>query len=258
MTEPLRLLETGATDAERALLDSARVDGPPAGAAQQMLVALQGLTAAGGDGGSQAAGDAPAHAGPSTGGSMAAQAIKAGALAKVGLVSLVGLGVLGGGALVYRLAGQSSAPIETAAARAPATHAGPVTENAALSGGGESPSPAPATSVAQSSGPGSAPRVSATPPTDQSLRGELRVLDVARAAVDARDPAAAQRALDRYDQRFPQGHLRPEATVLRLAVLVQQGQGAAARSLAARLLAQPSYQAYEQRIRSLLREAGVR
>lgn len=256
--EPLRLLKTGATDAERALLDSARVDGPPEGAAGRMLVALRGLPAAGGDGGSQAVGDAPAHAGPSTGGSMAAQAIKAGALAKVGLVSLVGLGVLGGGALVHRLAGQSSAPIERSPARALATRAEPVTENAALSGGGESPSPAFATSATPSGGPGRALRHPGASPTARSLGAETRVLDAARAAVDARDPAAAERALDSYDQRFPRGNLRPEATVLRLAVLVQQGQGAAARSLAARLLGQPSYQAYEQRIRSLLREAGER
>jgi hypothetical protein len=91
---------------------------------------------------------------------------------------------------------------------------------------------------------------------DGSLSAEIRLLDIARAAVDAHNPAAAQRALDSYAQRFPQGNLTPEATVLRLAVLVRQGNPAAARSLAARLLASESYKTYGYRIRSLLREIG--
>jgi hypothetical protein len=73
--------------------------------------------------------------------------------------------------------------------------------------------------------------------------------------VDARKPAAAQRALDRYAQRFPKGHLKPEAAVLHLAVLVQQGERTAAKSLATQLLASEAYKAYGPRIRSLLREA---
>jgi hypothetical protein len=48
--------------------------------------------------------------------------------------------------------------------------------------------------------------------------------------------------------------LRPEAEILRLAALVQSGRQAAAKSLAARLLADESYKAYESRIRSLQRE----
>ena len=83
------------------------------------------------------------------------------------------------------------------------------------------------------------------------------MLDLARTAMDAHDLAAAQHALDSYRRRFPQGRLEPEATVLRLAVLVQQGKRTAAQSLAVQLLASESYKAYESRIRSLLRDVDA-
>jgi hypothetical protein len=89
------------------------------------------------------------------------------------------------------------------------------------------------------------------------LSAETRVLDLARAAVDAHDPIAAQRALDTYGRRFPHGHLEPEARLLGLAVLVQQGKRAAAQALATQLLASGSYKTYENRIRSLLRNLGA-
>ena len=89
------------------------------------------------------------------------------------------------------------------------------------------------------------------------MSAEIRVLDGARAAVNAHDPAAAQRALDAYRRRFSQGHLEPEANVLRLAVLVQQGKRTAAQSLGAHLLASEAYKTYENRIRSLLRDVGA-
>jgi TolA-binding protein len=241
MMEPRRLLEQGATDAERALLHSARADGPPKGAAQRMLVALEGLTA--GSGSASAA--------------AAAHAIKLGAFAKIGLVAVLGLGALGAGVVVHRMAGQRSVSGEMPPARAPVMQERPVAGKAEIAGAQES-QPPEATSEASTPvpGSGSAPRHRQANVTDESLSAEIRILDAARAAVDAHNPAAAQRALDSHAQRFPQGHLKPEAMVLRLAVLVQQGNRAAARSLAAQLLAGESYKAYEYRIRSLLRETG--
>jgi len=237
MMEPRRLLEHGATYAERALLISARTDGPPPGAAQRMLVALDSL----GSGGA--------------GAPLAAHAIKLGILAKIGAVALVGLGALGIGALVHQLVGQRSALGESAGARAPATREMSVAGTAAA----PEPSPTPKAASAATAllhGSEISPRQPEANPLDASLSAEIRILDVARAAVDARNPAAAQRALDSYAQRFPQGHLKPEAMVLRLAVLVRQGHRAAAKSLAAQLLASASYKAYGYRIRSLLREIG--
>ena len=255
MKEPQRLLEQGATDAGRALLDSARADGPPEGAGQRMLVALAGLTVGGGSLGSQGLGSAMGSPVPSTSAAVAAHSLRLGALAKVGLVALVGVGALGGGVLIHFVAAQRSVPSETPGARAPVMQEKPAGGPTEIPAAREPPGAASRVSAPSL---GSAPALRHRPAeaTDESLSAETRVLDVARAAVDAHNPAAAQRALDGYAQRFPQGHLKPEAMVLRLAVLVRQGKGAEARSLAAQLLAGDAYKAYEYRIRSLLRETG--
>ena len=240
MMEPRRLLQQGATDAERLILRSAQADVPPLGSSERMLMAIENLTAgAGGPG-------APA----------AAHAIKAGALAKVGLVAVVGLGALGAGALVSRLAGQGSvlgekprAPAVRLEAVAGAAHKDPVSTSPSFAATFEETNSVPLDSV----------RTQQNRPTgemDESLGAEIRILDAARTAVDEHHPAAAQRALDSYARRFPQGRLQPEAAVLHLAVLVRRGDRAAARSLAVKLLADAAYNAYDSRIRSLLREIG--
>jgi len=221
MMETQRLLEQGATDAERALLQSARADAPGEGAAQRTLAAVAVLTAGGpgvpGPGQELGMPGAPA---PAT-----AHLVQLGALAKVGLVALFGVGALGVGVLVHRTTGQRAVPGETPGARARIVQSVTAAGSAGL-------------------------------PTDDSLSAEIRILDDARRAVDARNPAAAQRALEGYAERFPQGHLKPEASVLQLAVLVQLGKREAAGALAAQLLASKQYEAYQVRIRSLLREAG--
>ena len=120
--------------------------------------------------------------------------------------------------------------------------------------------PAPTSPPSTSQGTPLGAKPAAATPTqsgghsDDSLRAELGILDGARAALEARNPAEARHALDSYAQRFPQGHLKPEAAVLRLAVLVRQGERVAAKSLGRELLASESYKTYEPRIRSLLRE----
>jgi len=239
MIEPRRLRDQGATGAERALLNSARADGPPRGASQRLMVALEGLTAGRG----------------STGSPAAAHSIKLGAVAKVGLVAMVGLGALRAGALVHRIAGQRSVSGDTAVVSTPVVRERPGSSTAKIA----REIPAPET-VSEASellhASETAPLYRPTSAKDESLSAEIRILDLARAALEARTPAAAQRALDTYAQRFPQGRLKPEATVLRLAVLVRQGNRAAAKSLAAELLASESYRAYAYRIRSLLRETG--
>jgi len=259
MMEPRRLLQEGATDAERALLDSARADGPPAGAAQRMMVALA-PTISGSDGSlSQEPGHGAASASP--GASVAAHSLQTGVLLKaggLGLFALVGLGLFGAGTLVHWLTGQRSLPIESAGTRAVTppyqTGAGGVQ----APGAGNSPAPGmvSAQSAPASNGREIASEHGAAGAADQSLSAEVKFLDAARRAVNAHNTAAAESVLDSYGQRFPQGHLKPEATVLRLSVLVQQGKHTAARALAAQLLASDAYKAYGHRIQSLLRAAG--
>ncbi len=167
------------------------------------------------------------------------------------MAAVVGLGALGGGVFVHRIAGQPAVLGARSGAPASAMQERPVAANSEI----ESPTPAPEPNVPPTRAPGTALRRRAAHATNESLSAEIRILDAARAAVDTHNPAAAQRALDTYVQRFPQGHLKPEATVLRLTVLVRQGHRTAARALATQLLASESYKAYEYRIRSLLRES---
>ncbi len=246
--EPRRLREEGATGVQRALLDSAGADAPAEGAALRMLAALQGLPAIADDTGAPP-GDAPAPAASGVESAVAAQGIHVGAMAKVGLVGLVGLGVVGAGLLGHRLIRPPAIPAGAAAVRTRAAPEVRPAEPDVVSPAASEPSVAPERL------PG-AVRAQETSPPEPSLSSEIRILDVARAAVDEHRPAAAQRALDSYARRFPQGRMRPEAAVLGLAVLAEQGRRAEARSLADQLLASPPYRAYEPRIRSLLRELG--
>lgn len=213
MNEPRRLLQAGGA-AERALLASARTDEPPEGTDRRTLSAVQGFIAIG-------------ATGPDPGSAGATGALKLSALAKVGLLALVGAGAVGGGVLAYRH--RASPSVAVAAAPAPAT----------------APASAPTAPAAA---------VPASAPTESSLAAEIRVLDQARAALEARQPAAARQALDEHARRFPRGHLQPEAQVLELNLLVREGKRAPATDLAARLLASEPYRAYQHRIRSLLRE----
>jgi hypothetical protein len=87
------------------------------------------------------------------------------------------------------------------------------------------------------------------------LGDETRALDRAREALDARRPSQGLRLLDEYRRRFPQGRLRPEAMILRLAALLAAGRHQAADSRATQLLSDEAYLAYVPRIQSLLREA---
>jgi hypothetical protein len=93
-------------------------------------------------------------------------------------------------------------------------------------------------------------------PLDRSLGDETRALDRAREALEAHRSSEVLRLLDEYHHSFPQGRLRPEAMVLRLAALVQAGRHGAADSLARQLLADEAYQTYAPRIRSLLGDAN--
>ena len=77
----------------------------------------------------------------------------------------------------------------------------------------------------------------------------------AQTALEANRPSEVLRLLDEYRRRFPQGRLRPEAVILRLAALLAAGRHQAADSLASQLLSDEAYEAYVPRIQSLLREA---
>lgn len=267
--EPRPLLEEDATAIETALLRAGRADGPRKEAAAHLLAVMQALPPAL---------DPPVVPRPTASGpggvGPAASGKPAGLVrwAKIGLCALAA----GGAAIVTQY---------FARPHAVAPSAGPTLQKTAPAAPfGEAPAPVQASAipVVREDPPAvreEDPRVAvgeATPrrrkvtpsgrareavpeasesPIDRSLGNETRALDRAREALDAQRPAEAIHRLDEYQRWFPQGRLRPEAMVLRLAALVQAGRRGAADVLANQLLADQAYQTYAPRIRSLLGEA---
>ena len=122
--------------------------------------------------------------------------------------------------------------------------------------------PAPAAPHSRAAEPSTAPATMsanpaiAPPAGDATLAAEVDALDEARRALASENTEEAGRILDVYDRRFPRRRLGPEATVLRIEVLVAQGQLGQAAQLGDELLASQPEGAYAQHVRSLL--SGVR
>jgi hypothetical protein len=85
-----------------------------------------------------------------------------------------------------------------------------------------------------------------------SLEGEVAALDLVRTVLAGGDPRHTLELLDQYQQAFPKGALRPEATYLRIQALSKSGQGGAARNLAARFLAHHPKSPHAAQLQALL------
>jgi hypothetical protein len=258
--EPRPWPEDGATEIEKALLRAGRAEGPRKGADQRILAMIQESSQASSQGSS-------------------APTIRPEALArwvKVGLITVVA----GGSALVlYQLSRTHAVPPsamearsgvsktvpavgEASEGRAPGRAVFPPEVSGSLGGAREE---APPTDAGEGSARGrraiatartrEVPRSGDGSARDHSLGDETKALDRAREALDAHRPSEGLRLLDEYRRRFPQGRLRPEAMILRLAALLAAGRHQAADSLATQLLSDEAYLAYVPRIQSLLREA---
>jgi hypothetical protein len=256
--EPRPLLEEGATEIEKALLRAGRADGPGKEAAAQVLAMIQALPAPG----------PPAVARPNESGFGHAGSAAAGK--PTGLVNwlkIVSIAVAVGGAAAVAIyltrphetvpsampAVQETAPGE---AHTPGTaSANPEFREDRVTVPEEEPRLAAGEGRRRRASLSGRAREASDSPLDRSLGNETRALDQAREALDAHRPSEVLRLLDAYHRRFPQGRLRPEAMVLRLAALVQAGRHGAADSLARQLLADEAYQTYAPRIRSLLGES---
>ena len=79
---------------------------------------------------------------------------------------------------------------------------------------------------------------SETASSDGSLKEEIQLLDRARRALLAGTPRPALAELERYDQRYARGTLRPEAIVLRIEALNLAGDRQPAKALGRQFLAQ--------------------
>jgi outer membrane protein assembly factor BamD (BamD/ComL family) len=101
--------------------------------------------------------------------------------------------------------------------------------------------------------PTNAPDKTAAPHVASALAAEVAALDTARSYVVQGRPELALRALQIYNQQFPRGFLAQEATALRIDALVQNGDRAAAASLARRFLRAHPGSPHAERFESIAR-----
>lgn len=80
-------------------------------------------------------------------------------------------------------------------------------------------------------------RATAVPVDPAALREEIALLDASRLALKRHAPERALAHLARYEARFPQGELAPEAAAMRIEALVHTGATERARRLAVEFLA---------------------
>jgi len=213
-----RLLETDATEFERRLLRAAQETGPSRAASARMARAL-GVTA--GVAATTGAVKTLAAVGAASKATAGAGISAASAWITAGVIGLVVAGAVVG-TRVWRA--PRPAPVLAPEQPSPASDepAPPVV----------APSPEPARSSAS---PGRRTHAAASAP---ELRDQIELLDAARASLSS---GADRRALDlvrRYEDRYPTGSFRPEATALKVEALVKLGRQPEARALAQRFVAE--------------------
>jgi hypothetical protein len=213
---PERLLEADATSFERRVLEAALRKQPSRAASARMARSV-GVTMT-------AAATVLAMKTVAAGTAATKAAAAAGTSATWSWISTGVLGLAVAGAVVG-----------TRAWRAPPPEPRPLFSPAATS-----PTPS---SVAQPSNvavvePASAPvgasRRARTAPGD--LRDQIEFIDAARAAVSVGAHRRALEMLRRYQDKYPVGSFRPEATALKVEVLMKVGREAEARALAERFV----------------------
>jgi hypothetical protein len=213
---PDRLLDDGATDFERRVLSAASHRQPSAEMSRRMAAAL-GVSASLGAATVAKGLLAQAAASKAAGSGSAA-------LLPWLLATVFGLGAAG---LIGSYAWRARAPQERPpfiAASAPRT----VSPNAIE----VVPTPAAATAPEASS------KAARAPVSISTLRDEIALIDDARAAVSAHADRRALAFVRQYEDKYPRGAFLPEATVLKVEVLVRLGRIAEAREIAKRFLAE--------------------
>lgn len=213
MNDPRRLLDEGGTPFERSLLGAIANERPSPELARRMR---QGLAAAG----------------------VATTAkVAAAGFGKLAVVGLVGAG------LAFGYVALEDRRPEPAPARSVA--AAPVAPLASVTA-----APPPAI---ESSAPASvpAPRPRSAPSAAGDLREEIRLLDLARAAVRGGEHRQALMLLGRYDRRYPRGQFRQEVQVLRVEALELGGNEQAARALGKKFLAEHPDSPHVERVESV-------
>ena len=245
MTDPRRIIHGPEGTLEAALLRSVRREAPPAQAKARMLTLL-GISAGTASAAALATVSAKAAV---TAATASAKATSTATLALTGkwvVVSIVGAALAVGVAREMRPSDNATIPAPVAShdlvqaspratqpviARAPDTVKS--AEPSELVDRAASAVPSVDRSSVRSFPDSTAPEKSHDP---SNLADEVAALDKARAAAVAGDPARALRLLDSYQRQYPNGNLGPEAQLLRIEALVQNGQSTVALPIARRML----------------------
>ena len=223
---PERLLAGDATDFERRLIDAALEKRPSAAASARIARAL-GVTVTGI--GTAAAAKALAATRVTAEGSIPVVASTSGVWTWVS-VGVLGLGVAGA---VVSARGRHTSRLEPRAvlaappaASTPETELGPRTWRAV-----PATTERPPASVSSSRRP-------TRRPTDGDLRDQIALIDSARDALTVGSPHRSLEILHRYQEHYPSGSFRPEATATMIEALVKLGRATDARALAIRFVAE--------------------
>jgi hypothetical protein len=266
MSDPKRLALSSESEVERLLLGAGRVRAPERSRERAFVVASGALGAS-----AVAAG---AAGGASAGKGAVAGMAKVGSVLSLkwlGVLSATGIGLVAVGAASTYVVHQSrERAVEPGPSVAPAIVPARPRSKAARSlpsvdGDEWTPAPvdpatlSPAETARTEPATPAMPTVIAPEPRGSSastVPAELAMLEGARSATAAGDPAGALSLLERYAARFPRGTLKPEATMLRIEALVKAGDRAAATRFAEAFLAGDPDGPYAARVRSLIETAN--
>jgi len=238
--DPQPLLDDGATAFELALLQAGDADQPTPKARQAALAAL-GLSGAV-LGASSPVAAAAGSAVPSWGTRLlAAKWWTIGALVTASAAAGLGYATWHG------------EPAPTPSAKAAPQRAQPRSVALATPPAGPDVAapPSPAITSAQERVSSSLPR-SPSSASNLGIQEQIALIDRARGAVAAHQPAAAMAALDDYQRRFPRGVLTQEATLLRVETLLARGDKTGAVRLGRQFLERYPRSAMAARVKALI------
>lgn len=239
MKDPQRLLDGGSAF-ERDLLSSSHDEMPSKDLDRRVLAAMAAVPIA------------SAATAPGLSRFLSTKSVVAG-------LAVIALGALVAGGMMRR---EAPAPSETKAPLA-ATASPPVVptteppREAVMTPDALPNAPAPPAavrSVAKTAAPLPAPAPAPAPTASASIAREIELLDDVKAKLGAGTPSEAARSLDGYDKEFPQGTLRPEATVLRIRTLLLGGDRAGAEKVGNDFLTKNPNGVHAKRVRALLEE----
>lgn len=239
MTDPERLLDDGASELELALLRAGDADGPSPKARQAALAAL-GLS------GAVLSAAPPAVAAGGTALSSGARLLAAKWWAVGAFVAASGAAGLG---YVSLQSSPAAAPLESSAPRRLQAPIESLPAPAPPTGDTAAP-PGPTVPTTRER-PLSPPRGSSSAGST-GIQEQIALIDRARGAVAARQPAAAMAALDEYQRRFPRGVLGQEATLLRIETLLARGDRAGAARLGRQFLERYPRSPMAARVKTLI------